>query len=111
MANKIESLPIRIKVEKEIYNLTLFVTAWDKLCLAYESDDRKGKLMSVVVDNSIMGKYVLLDDLSRPNPIATAKTLDDAVDAMDELIKKYLNGELPTKNEEKESPWHCLGQG
>lgn len=98
MANKIETLPIRIKVEKEIYNLTLFVTAWDKLCLSYEREDRKEKLMSVVVDNSIMEKYVLLAS------IATAKTLDDAVDAMDELIKKYLNGELPTKNEEKKSP-------
>lgn len=108
MANKIETLPIRIKVEKEVYNLTLFVTAWDKLCLAYERDDRKEKLMSVVVDGNIKEKYVL-DDLSRPNPIATAKTLDDAVDAMDELIKKYLNGELPTPT--KESPWHCLGEG
>lgn len=110
MANKIETLPIRIKVEKEVYNLTLFVTAWDKLCLSYERDDRKEKLMSVVVDNSIKEKYVL-DDLSRPNPIATAKTLDDAVDAMDELIKKYLNGELPTPTKESKSPWHCLGEG
>lgn len=108
MANKIETLPIRIKVEKEVYNLTLFVTAWDKLCLSYERDDRKEKLMSVVVDGNIKEKYVL-DDLPRPNPIATAKTLDDAVDAMDELIKKYLNGELPTPT--KKSPWHCLGQG
>lgn len=96
MANKIETLPIRIKVEKEVYNLTLFVTAWDKLCLSYERDDRKEKLMSVVVDENIKEKYVLLAS------IATAKTLDDAVDAMDELIKKYLNGELPTPT--KESP-------
>ncbi len=81
--NSIEILPLFIERNNVKYSLCVFVTAWDKLCVAYHNCfDPTEKYCSVVVEKE-----------NEPEPptnenckIGNAKTLDDAAKMICEFI-------------------------
>lgn len=86
--NPIESLPKDITYKGDCYMLTLYVTAWGKLCLAYESCSTQfDRIFSVVVEPSPHRTDV---SLSEQEMILDADSLNEAVKITKKRIKLFL---------------------
>ena len=81
--NSIEILPLFIERNNVKYSLCVFVTAWDKLCVAYHNCfDYTDKYCSVVVENN---KPAIPPSFNNCN-IGDAPTLDDAI----EMVRNFI---------------------
>lgn len=81
--NSIENLPLLIERNNVKYSLCVFVTAWDKLCVAYHNCfDYTDKYCSVVIEPNNYSSKPNIENES----IGNARNLDDAV----EMIKEYI---------------------
>ena len=86
--NPIESLPKDITYKGDYYMLTLYVTAWGKLCLAYESCSTQfDRIFSVVVEPR--PQRIKLS-LSMPEMILDTGSLNEAVKITKKRIKLFL---------------------
>ena len=81
--NSIETLPVSIERKGGIYTLKVYVTAWNKLCVAYGNVIlRDDKYCSVVIEpDNYSSKPNIENDF-----IGNARNLDDAI----EMIKEYI---------------------
>ena len=81
--NSIETLPVSIERKGGIYTLNVYVTAWNKLCVAYGNVIlRDDKYCSVVIEpDNYSSKPNIENDF-----IGNARNLDDAI----EMIKEYI---------------------
>lgn len=81
--NSIETLPISIERNGSIYTLNVYVTAWNKLCVAYRNIMRHtDKYCSVVVEPDNYSSKPNIENDS----IGNARNLDEAI----EMIKEYI---------------------
>lgn len=81
--NSIENLPLFIERNNVKYSLCVFVTAWDKLCVAYHNCfDYTDKYCSVVVEKD----YKPAQPDNENSRIGNAQTIDDAVKMIAEFI-------------------------
>lgn len=81
--NSIEILPLFIERDDVKYSLCVFVTAWDKLCVAYHNCFYPTKkYCSVVVEKENEPELPTNENYK----IGNAKTLDDAVKMIYEFI-------------------------
>lgn len=86
--NVIETLKKNINVDGKIYSLSIYVTAWNKLCISYRGFDNNNKFCSVVVDADSKKVDIANAPGFFDNNIGVANTLDDAA----QMIKSYVNG-------------------
>lgn len=81
--NSIETLPISIERKGGIYTLEVYVTAWNKLCVAYRNIIVPAdKYCSVVIEPNNYSSKPNIENES----IGNARNLDDAI----EMIKEYI---------------------
>lgn len=79
-----------IEYNSKHYSLNIYVTAWEKLCLAYAnlSDPHGDRIFSTVIDPE--SDYVKTSTI--PEDISTVRTMDDAVrhiiECLDEMSKE-----------------------
>lgn len=78
--NDIEKLPKEILVNDKIYKLTIYVTAWNKLCVAYRDCITRECICSVIVE----GRYFKIED--DIDNIGDATTLEEAVNMLYEYV-------------------------
>ena len=92
--NKIEELEKKVEVNGIIYQPRLFLNGWDNWCVTYSDIlNRSNHLCSVTVEPDNEPKSIEESLESWINSgIGNARTLDDAVDMINEYIKrKYIN--------------------
>ena len=90
MVNEIEFLPKRIKIGDEWYQPRIYLTAWDKWCIAYKNMcNPADHLCSVVVEPE--NEPVKIEDtVGYLNEyIGNARTFNDAIDMIIKYVKKY----------------------
>lgn len=81
--NSIETLPVSIERNDTIYTLKVYVTAWNKLCVAYQNImDIADKYCSVVIEPD---NYPSKPGIQNES-IGNARNLDEAV----EMVKEYI---------------------
>lgn len=75
----------------KLYTFTVYVTAWDKLCMAYANveNPHEDRIFSVVIDPESC--YTLID--VNPDGISTVHTPDDAVRHVRKCYELLINGD------------------
>ena len=96
----IKDLPIAITVDKIQYNFSIFVTAWNKLCVSYRNAfDRSDTILSCVVEPK--GKPFIPCNYK---DVADAVTIEEAIfmcwGRLMEMIKKVPNRVTILKEQE-----------
>lgn len=89
--NKIEILPTDVVVNENWYRPYIYVTTFGKWCITYKNvSNLREFLCSVVVEPENEPRKI--EDTigySLNEYIGNAKTLDDAIDMINEYVKKY----------------------
>lgn len=86
--NKIETLVKNVIANGKLFSPRVFLTAWDKWCVSYTDVlDRKNNLCSVTVEPE--NEPIKIEDTigCMNEYVGNAKSLDDAVDMIDEYIR------------------------
>lgn len=88
--NKICLLPKRIEYAETFWNPMVYITAWDRWCVAYCDElDIKESLVAVVVEpESEPLKIKDTTDFPFGNNVGNARNLDDAIDMVLEFLEE-----------------------
>lgn len=91
MVNEIEFLPKKIEIDNKIYQPKIYLTAWDKWCIAYKNIVKPSEyLCSVVIEPE--NEPIKIEDTigwCLNEYVGNAKTFGDAVTMLIKYLKRY----------------------
>ena len=89
--SELDTITKNINYCGKLYTFTVYVTAWDKLCMAYANveNPHEDRIFSVVIDPESC--YTLID--VNPDGISTVHTPDDAVRHVRKCYELLINGD------------------
>ena len=90
MTNEIEFLPKTIKIGDDWYQPRIYLTAWDKWCIAYKNIVKPSDYLCSVVVEPENEPVKIEDTVGYLNEyIGNARTFNDAIDMIIKYVKKY----------------------